>query len=173
MEPLTFPQKLGYGQVGESRIAQWLKGRGYSILPVYEIEIQSGKGPRLFTPVKNIVAPDMLIFRSSQTLWIEAKHKTAFTWYRIKQRWETGIDLRHYLDYCEIEDTSQFRVWLMFLHEGGQAKDSPPDSPSGLYANSLKFLRENESHRSDNWGKSGMVYWWIEHLHKLADLGDV
>jgi len=173
MASLNFAQNLASGRVGESRIAQWLKSRGYSILPVYEIEIQTGKGPRLFTPVKDLVAPDMLAFRTGKTLWIEAKHKTAFTWHRNTSQWVTGIDLRHYGDYCEIEDMSPFKVWLMFLHDGGQAKDSPPGSPAGLFGGALEYLRKSEHHRHQNWGTSGMVYWHISKLHKLAKLSEL
>lgn len=173
MASVKFEESLEAGRVGESRIARWLMKKGYSILPVYEIEIQTGKGPRLFTASKNIIAPDMIAFRSNNTLWIEAKHKTAFSWHRITDRWVTGIDLRHYLDYCEIEDNSSFRVWLMFLHEGGQAKDSPKSSPSGLFGHWLSFLRKNENHRSDKWGSSGMVYWAEKTLNKLAELQDI
>ncbi len=166
---MSFAQNLVIGKVGESKIANWLKSRGYSVLPVYEIEINTGKGPRLFSPTKQIIAPDMLAFRNQDTLWIEAKHKTAFTWYRVKQQWETGIDLKHYLDYIEIDIYSPFRVWLLFLHDGGKAKDSDV-SPSGMYGNSLARLVKSESHRSNNWGKSGMVYWSIGSLVKLADI---
>src|SRR4030067_3321692 len=116
MQAVTFDKYLEVGKVGESKIARWLKGRGYNILPGYELEIDTGKGPRLFCPTKNVIAPDMLAFRVDKTIWIEAKHKTAFTWHRKTSRWVTGIDLYHYLDYCEIEDIAPFRVWLMFLH---------------------------------------------------------
>lgn len=166
---MTFQKLLNEGRVGESIIAQWLVSRGFSVLPVYEIELQTGKGPRLYSPHKNIIATDMLAFRGEKVLWIEAKHKTAFAWHRISQQWTTGIDLTHYLDYCEIDDYSPFRVWLLFLHKGGQAKDSPPNSPSGLFGNSLAYLRTHESHRWANYGHGGMVYWSIDNLKLLAD----
>ena len=169
----TFQQKLAVGRVGESVIAQWLKTKGYSILPVYEIEINSGKGPRLFGPRKNYIAPDMLAFRDDKTIWIEAKHKTAFSWHRNSDRWVTGIDLTHYADYCEIDAHSPFRVWLMFLHTGGQAKDSPANSPAGLFGNSISYLRNHENHRSDRWGSGGMVYWNVGELKKLAEISEV
>ena len=98
---------------------------------------------------------------------IEAKHKTAFSWHRLTGRWVTGVDLRHYEYYCKIEDMSPWPVWLMFLHRGGQAKDSPP-SPSGLFGNRLEVLRRQENHRSDKWGKWGMVYWALPSLKLLG-----
>jgi hypothetical protein len=171
---LAFQNYLKVGKVGESRIANWLKRKGYSVLPVYEVEIDSGKGPRLFNVDAEIIAPDLLAMKDrDNTFWVEAKHKSAFTWYRTAQRWETGIDLRHYQDYCTIEDKTPFNVYLLFLHEGGQAKDSPPDSPSGLFGGSLSHLRKNESHRSEKWGAGGMVYWAHDVLKKLAEIDEL
>ena len=162
-----FDENLKYGHVGESRIASWLRARGNSVLPVYEIEKQTGKGPRLFAPDRQIIAPDMLVFKGNSAYWIEAKHKTAFSWHRITERWVTGIDLKHYGDYCLIDDYSPFPVWLIFLHDGGQARDSPAESPKGMFGNTLKILRDKENHRHENWGKSGMVYWAINVLRRL------
>ena len=164
----TFTDNLKFGQTAESSIARWMRGQGYAILPVYEKLIDEGKGPQIFTPTRELIAPDMLAFKTDKTIWIEAKHKTAFTWHRISKTWCTGIDLRHYSDYCEVDDSSPWPVWLLFLHRGGQAKDSPSDSPAGLFGNSLRYLRDNEHHRHDNWGRSGMVYWSIDALKLLA-----
>lgn len=170
---MNFSDNLRYGQAGESAIARWLRRNGATVLPVYEKIIDTGKGPQLFTPSRTLVAPDILIYNGDEVMWIEAKHKTAFSWYRIGGRWTTGIDLRHYEDYCTVDDESPWPVWLLFLHRGGQAKDSPANSPAGLFGNALSVLRQCESHRSDKWGRSGMVYWAIENLKLLASLEDV
>lgn len=169
---MSFHQSLAYGMAGESAIAQWLRKRGCAVLPVYEKILDTGKGPTLFMPEGVLIAPDMLVFKSSNAWWIEAKHKTAFTYYRKKRQFETGIDLRHYQDYLQVDDFTPWPVWLLFLHRGGQAKDSPP-SPGGLYGNKLSYLREHESHRSLEHGPSGMVYWGIDDLQKLAELDEL
>ena len=98
---MNFAECLEVGKAGESAIAGWFKRKGYCILPVYEKEINEGKGPQLFTPLVSLIAPDLLIFNATKIFWVEAKHKEAFTWHRICQRWVTGIDLRHYKDYLE------------------------------------------------------------------------
>jgi len=165
---MSFQDNLSYGQTGESKIANWLKSKGYNVLPVYEIEIPTGKGPRLFTPSSQLVAPDIFVFKADKAYWVEAKHKTAFSWHRITNRWVTGIGLRHYFDYCKIASFSPFPVRLMFLHDGGQAKDSPPNSPSGLFGNDITKLQNCENHRHEGWGKSGMVYWAVESLIKYS-----
>lgn len=175
---MSFEAQLKKGKIGESQIANWFKGRNFAVLPVYEIEKNQGKGPQLFFQDKSLIAPDMLIFKAqkeigSATFWIEAKHKEAFSWHRISKSWVTGIDIRHYEDYCHISKMTPFPVWLLFLQRGGHAKDSPKESPSGLYGNELTYLARHENHRHGNWGKSGMVYWSIDHLKKLADLREV
>lgn len=170
---MSFRQNLKMGRLGESLIAKWFNRRGFTVLPVYEIEINTGKGPQLFTPAQQLIAPDIFIFRADDCYWIEAKHKTAFSWHRISSQWVTGIDLRHYQDYCKVDEVTPWPVWLLFLHKGGQAKDSPPNSPAGLFGNTLEHLREHENHRSEKWGHSGMVYWSINDLKLLADLEEL
>lgn len=170
---MSFSGRLQRGQVGESAIARWLRSRGWSLLPVYDIEHHTGKGPRVFGPQGTMVAPDILAFRGDAIMWVEAKHKTAFTWYREKEQWETGIDLCYYEDYCQIEDRFSWPVWLMFLHRGGKAKDSPEESPAGLFGRELRFLRESRSHLSPKMGKGGMIFWSIDQLHLLAPISDL
>lgn len=170
-----FRQSLAFGKVGESLIANWLKRRGYTVLPVYEKEISEGKGPQLFTPSQNLIAPDLFAFNggTDKAFWIEAKHKSAFTWHRITSRWTTGIDLKHYRDYLKVADLSPWPVWLLFLHQKGQAKDSPPGCPTGLFGQELSYLRQHENHRHGNWGNGGMVYWAHTTLKKLATLEEI
>lgn len=142
-------------------------------MPVYEKLIDEGKGPQIFTPGRQLIAPDMFAFKTTGAMWIEAKHKTAFTWHRLTKCWVTGIDLRHYADYCEVDNITPWPVWLLFLHRGGQAKDSPPNSPAGLFGNKLSILRKNEHHRHENWGSGGMVYWAVDALKLMAELSAV
>lgn len=167
---MTFDENLAVGQAGESAIARWLRNRGCTILPVYEKIIDNGKGPHLFLPTQSVVAPDLFVFKGMDAYWVEAKHKSAFSWHRMTERWVTGIDLHHYNQYCIVDEQTPWSVWLLFLHRGGQAKDSPANSPAGLFGNTLEFLSKNENHRHDNWGRSGMVYWAHSSLKLMADL---
>lgn len=171
---MSFQEKLHEGKIGESYIAKWFQGKGYNVLPVYQIEIQENKGPTLFTSDNTqLICPDILVFKDKRVFWIEAKHKTAFSWHRLTKRWVTGIDIRHYEDYKRVATTlSGWPVYLMFLHKnGGVAKDTPSGmvSPTGLYGGEIMYLSENENHRHDNWGKSGMVYWSTEVLRKFDE----
>ena len=174
---MRFDQSLEIGKTGESRIAKWFLGRGYNVLPVYEKVDRDYKGPTLFSadgPI--LIAPDMLVFKSRSIFWIEAKHKTAFTWHRITGRWTTGIDARHYQEYLRVQDAQpDWPIWLLFLHQNGRAKDTPEGmvSPCGLYGRKLSFLKNHINHRSEKWGKSGMIYWAHESLLLLAHLPEV
>lgn len=171
---MIFEKSLHQGRVGESLIASWMRQRGWSVLPVYDVEADYGKGPRLFLPYNLVVAPDMLVFKDSAVFWIEAKHKAAFAWNRMRGIWTTGIDRHHYHEYCRVDDETPWPVWLLFLHRGGQAKDSPSVSPAGLFGNTLSELRRKVNHESDKGGgPSGMVYWSKEALLEIAPLEEV
>jgi len=174
-----FEQNLSMGQVGESLISKWLQSRGHAIFPAYQIEQSSGKGPQLFSSEGDLVLPDLLAFRDGEVRWFEAKHKTCFTWHRISGRWTTGIDLRHYGEYCEVAEKTSLPVWLLFWHpqEKPDARDvahgCPEACPTGLFGNDLSILRNTENHRSDKWGRSGMVYWAASSLRLIARASDL
>lgn len=167
----NFEYQLSIGKIGESYIAKWLQEKGCNILPVYEKEIKEGKGPTLFKADETkVICPDMLCFKKDSIFWVEAKHKTAFSWHRKTKRWVTGIDLNHYESYLEIANNLVgWPVVLMFLHKDGIAKDTPEGmtSPTGLYGGDIKYLSENENHRHVNWGRHGMVYWNVDTLIKF------
>ncbi|WP_163098556.1 hypothetical protein GL267_003035 [Acidithiobacillus ferrianus] len=174
---MIFQEALQIGKTGENRIAQYFLRMGYFVLPIYEKVDDDHKGPVLFSSISGaLVAPDMLVFKGRQTLWIEAKHKTAFTWHRKTEEWVTGINLHHYQQYLTIQnERPEWPIWLLFLHHDGTAKDTPPGkiSPTGLFGNALSCLRENEHHRHSNYGTSGMVYWGVDTLKYLAPLCDL
>lgn len=168
----AFELKLKNGQIGESLISHWLRSKGWNVLPVYEMEVNHGKGPRLFSAQSQIVAPDAIAFKGEKVMWIEVKHKTAFTEYRIKGTFQTGIDLRHYMEYIKISELNEWPLWILFFHAGGTAKDSAP-SPAGLYGGEIRYLMSCEDHRSEKHGHTGMVYWNEQDLKKLATYDEV
>lgn len=173
----NFRQLLTQGQAGESTIARWFISRGNAVLPVYEKEIDTGKGPQLFCLDGQFAAPDLLLFSAvaQRIIWIEAKHKSVFSWHRLTGRWTTGIDLRHYKEYRQVEKRTGWPVWLMFLHAKDRDLSRPREPwpcPTGLYGAKLSDLANCENHRSSKWAK-GMVYWRESSLHKFAELGDL
>ena len=170
---MSFEDSLREGLLGESAITKWLNARGCSVLPAYEIEQSHGKGPRLFTPGKQLVSPDLLCINKDKTIcWIEAKIKTAFTWHRKSKTWQTGIDRRHWQDYQQVAVITCIPVWLLFLHRpGNNAKDTPDgmESPHGLFGNDITVLAKSVDHEHDNYGPSGMVYWSDKAFRRLDD----
>jgi len=186
---MSFADKLAFGKVAEGFIANWLMARGNSVLPVYEIEKSTGKGPQLFGLDASLVAPDMVVFTENGVVWIEAKHKSVFTWHRNTKQWTTGIDLRHYGDYLKVAKTTRLPVWLMFFHEHSIPSDDdkrmgcPESCPVGLFGGDIFDLVPRENHRSPaldynrdgikGHGRSGMVYWATSALKQLASHDNV
>ena len=183
---MSFNQNLKKGLAGENDIATFFKMQGFNILPVYEVETSTKKGPVLYTHYNSrLVAPDLLIFRLplqdnedaySDTMWIEAKTKSACTFYRIGKCFETGIDLYHFNQYLEIQKTCPFPIYLTFLQKNGTAKDTPKGmkGPTGLFAGKLTKLAQEYSHKTEKYGKGGMIYWEpFKHLICMATLEEI
>lgn len=186
---MSFENALQFGSVAEGLISAWLQSRGNSIMPAYQIEKSSGKGPQLFSSDGDFVAPDMLVFNANGIMWVEAKHKTHFTWHRVTSRWTTGIDMRHYHDYFMVEKQTKLPVWLMFFHGDSRpsaddiAHRCPPECPTGLFGAKLFDLVVSENHRSPRFdatrvgvvghGRSGMVYWAPDAFKLLATCAEV
>ena len=186
---MSFSRQLGVGQVAEGLIARWLMARGASVMPAYEIEQSSGKGPQLFSQEGDFVAPDMLVFSHKGIQWVESKHKSVFTWHRVSKRWTTGIDLRHYGDYLQVAKQTSVPVWLLFFHrESTPSVDDrrhgcPQECPTGLFGGELFSLVVLENHRAPHFdptrtgitghGRSGMVYWAVDQLRMLASKEEV
>jgi hypothetical protein len=177
---MRFDEKLAIGQAGESAIARWLIGRGCTVLPAYEIEISRGKGPRVYSSEGPLVSPDLGVIKDGAFSWVEAKHKTVFSWRRCAPgpRWETGVDLIHWTDYCRVEEVSGCPVWLLFLHRESQpwSGDAPylPDGatcPTGLFGISLSDARKCA--RTDSRHAHGMAYWGHDDLTRLAPLAEL
>lgn len=185
MAVASFRESLQVGQLGESAIAQWLRRRGWHVLPAYEKEIDNGKGPRLFMAegddASELITPDLLAMRSGLFLWIEAKHKTVFSWYGTGHCWNTGVDKRHFDDYVQVQQRTAIPVWLLFLHRestpwaGDRERwpDCPDECPTGLFGGRIDVL-EKSGRFDPRWGPSGMIYWQpIAHLHLIATLAEV
>jgi hypothetical protein len=176
----TFQAKLERGQIAEGLVAIWLRSQGWTLLPIYEKEIDNGKGPRLFLPYdvpeKELIAPDLLAMRDGKTRWYEAKSKAAATFYRRKWRWQTGIDKKHYLDYKRVKDITSWQVWLLFLQLDNSHNNAPlgvEPYPAGLYACPVTKPYSDEGSFTRDGKRYEMVYWGLEELQRVATLKEV
>jgi hypothetical protein len=176
-----FEKRLEHGQLAETAIAKWLISRGCWVHPMYDIEIHNGKGPAFFGQNEALAAPDLLVKGISGAFplfWAEVKHKTVFSWHRLTERWNTGIDSHHWKDYLRVSEISGFPLWLYFLHRSSEpdARDKPhcPEKcPTGLFGAPAKSLANPAPRFHENGSSRGMVYWPVERLQLLADLEEL
>lgn len=185
----TFERLLTWGKVGETVIARWLRRRGFTILPVYDVPLDTNKSPRLYTAYKSgydeLIAPDMLTMKGPRIQWVEAKRKTCFTWRERPpnaHKWQTGIDLRHYEHYLQVRQHTGLPLWVMFLHvsstpsESDLSRGCDPSCPVGLFGHEIYYLEKHFAHK-DSFNRDGrrypMVYWNYEVLKPLATLAEV
>jgi len=173
---MSFDEALKVGRLAESAIAKWFMRRGYNVFPAYEVENGNYKGPRIFGANGELISPDLFVFKPEAVFWVEAKSKAAFTWYRIGQNYQDGIDKKCWLDYLKLAQAMYWPVWLLFLHGPGQvAKDNPEGMvpPTGLFGQDISELKNRVDHESDKWGRTGMVYWNVDSLIRVATWNEV
>ncbi len=185
-----------FGRDGEGLVRCFIMSKGRIIVEVGALGDKGlhGHAPSLYVPNKGgyrLIAPDLLTINPyvSPSLWtkdsiwefpfawFEVKHKSTATFYRKKQRWQTGIDRRLYQHYCQVDQDTQIPVWLLFLHQD-YVRTKPlmaPDCPTGLYGCPIT-QPYSDDWKDDSYEKKGyrdMVYWGIEELLQLATLEQV
>ena len=167
----SFRVRLRRGESGENLIASFLLARGSCVLPVCDSGGARGKGPRLLTPTRGLVSPDLLAFADDgRVTWIECKLKGKFSWHRNTKQWTTGVDARYFEHYLEIGGTTGVPVWLLFLHLDASFDPQAGLSPVGLFGGNAAKLAKCIHHRHERGGRNGepMLYWSAGSLTKLA-----
>ena len=95
------------------------------------------------------------------------KRKTAFN-STLTGRWTIRIDLRHYRDYCTVDDQSRGRS-LLFLQLAGRLKQSSRIAHQGLFGEHIKVHPGAARIIAATNREVGMVYWAIDSLKSFGD----
>ena len=137
------------------------------VLPAYDYSgLAEDKPPRLMAipSTDSLVLPDLLSARDGASLWVEVKYKWEATFTHITGRMETGINLRLWNHYLQVEKVTGCRVWVLFAHEWeGEIRVG---SLSGLRV----FARQYKGRKM---GQDGMVFFPYYQIPKIADFWEV
>jgi len=162
-----FQRKLALGREFEKLIAAWLKSRGWRILPVYDYSgLGEDKAPKLegAAPTPSLIVPDLLTARMGELKWVEVKYKTKADWTRKTSRLETGINLRLWKHYVEVQAVTGVPVWIMFVHEHEQE----------VRGESIDQLRQDfRVYDGNKMGRGGMVFFAYDELKRLTNLPEL
>jgi len=90
---------LKRGLKGEKLVREWLKLRGFYVLPTSLIE--NGGAPALEGHLKRIIASNGLVAHAGETFWAEIKTYQRATFNQKRQRWEHGVPIRLWDQYTE------------------------------------------------------------------------
>ena len=146
-------------------MADWLKARGWRVLPVYDY---SGKGdskaPRFEGrgPITSLVMPDLLAARDGELRFVEVKYKTRPDYTRATGRLETGISLRLFRDYQAVEACTGAPVWIVWIH--GTARP---------VASTLAKVEQNmRVYEGPKMGRGGMIFVPLDALDEVPGWED-
>jgi len=174
MSTSSFAKSLKLGLANESIITKYLNSRNFIVIPAYQIEQSTGKGPRVFAPMdEQLITPDLLCIRNGKMRWTECKSKAEFVLYRKTGIFQTGFDIACFEQYQRVQEVTGIPVYIMFLN----APRYGISEPSGLYYQTLDKLVETIDHSCTNektGSKSGGLHYWNEYdLIKQAEYNDV
>ncbi len=126
---VNFHDKLKYGKDFEDEIALRKINDGCLIFPKY---LYVGEGaPCLFGKNVSIVLPDIEIYETKKSYWIECKRKT-----KMKKYPATGYSLRLHDNYRKVQKITNKKVFIVF-------KDETTPDKLQLYGNWLDELEKN------------------------------
>jgi len=104
---------LKRGLQGEKLVREWLKMRGFYVLPAGLID--NGGAPSLEGYLRNIVASDSLVAGHGRTFWAEIKTYQRAAFYQKYQRWVHGIPIRLWRQYTEGQRITGIPGYLFIL----------------------------------------------------------
>lgn len=161
----NFQENLASGRRWEEKVSRWLQADGYRVLTIYEYTGANGrKAPRMMAnPDENsLILPDLQVAARGATHWIEVKSKSSFgvPFADHPSYKTTGIDLRHWEHYRQVQKVSGLMVVIFFVHHHVRE----------IRCASLDELDENRS-KYINFG-NGMIYWGYESLGHVATIDD-
>lgn len=190
---MALPHYFAQGQETENMVLKFFMTKGRMLVEVGALKKEGldGKAPSIYVPnhAQSLVSPDLLTIKMEYDptqlqatfwdfpfLWAEVKGKSEFSFYRRKNRWQSGIDDRHCNHYVEVQKLSKIPVWLFFFQPEYAPKPEREPIPSehlpmprGLYACPI----------SQKWSDEGvsrgqkLVYWGLNELQKVATSEEV
>ncbi|MBA7529735.1 hypothetical protein ES705_21934 [subsurface metagenome] len=102
------------GAQGEAIVREWLKRRGYFVLPASLID--EGGAPMLTGQHIKAILPNNLTWKEGQPGWVEVKTKSDATEHlEPPHRWEHGLPLRQWNAYLKVQEVTKIPVSLAIL----------------------------------------------------------
>ena len=137
------------GDSGQRLISEWLKHRGWLVIPSYDYTGATEKAPRMQGIQSSFVLPDIDLSKSGKRCWAEVKTKSSSTLHRKTGILEHGFALRHYRDYLRVEKESGCTVFLIVYEL----------DTTEILSSSLSSLGKGRIYTGDKMDRGGTIFW--------------
>lgn len=106
------------GRNGEQIIAEYLRQRGWWVIPSYDYSGEDGnKAPRMTGARGAIVIPDLDAAKDGRRIWVEVKTKEKRVLWRKKNEHRHGIEMRHFWSYQQAQRITGNKAFLVIFEE--------------------------------------------------------
>jgi hypothetical protein len=103
-----------FGKAGEELVRDWLKSQGFCVVPASLID--RGGAPLLESHIRNYVLPDIFASCNGRARWVDVKTKARITKNQVRDRNETGCELRLFREYRKVQELTGLEGFLAFAH---------------------------------------------------------
>lgn len=143
-------EKYKRGRNGEIIVADWLKSRGWYVIPSYDYSGEDGnKAPKMEGALAAYVLPDLDVAKSGKRAWAEVKTKAGPTLHRNTNTLVHGINLRLFRAYKKVEAITGCEVHL-FVYEEDSLK---------ILFRPLGQETDGRVYDGGKMGRGGMIFW--------------
>jgi hypothetical protein len=104
---------LARGLMGEALVREWLKLRGFFVLPTSLI--RDGGAPMLASCMAKIIASDILVSGNGESFWVEVKTYERYSHNSKRKRDEHGVPIRQWEAYLEGQKLTGIKGYLCIL----------------------------------------------------------
>lgn len=105
------------GRNGERLVADYLRRKGWYVIPSYDYSGDEHKAPRLTGLLDSFVIPDLDVSRCGNRQWAEVKTKWAASFTHVTQQFEHGLPARHFNHYHAVQHVTGCPVHVFIFEE--------------------------------------------------------
>jgi hypothetical protein len=162
LSPVDFQKELARSREYEVAFSRWLEcERGFYTLPVFDCSGPHNKtAPALYGDNRRLVAPDIMACKNGTWSFFEIKLKERADLHRITGDYVTGLPLRNWQHYMEIQRVTRTPVWIVFVHLREQE----------VLADDITMMSSHHIHHESTMDNGGTVFFRYSDLRRLMRL---
>lgn len=162
-----YAKRFFRGKLFENELKYWLTRRGAHVFHIEKKHDRKEEPPIINAPwgSSNLKAMDMFAWYTRNCIAIECKRERYCS--KFNGQWRIPIFQKDFDNYCRIDASFPFLVYLYIAIDGVDVPEKFQGSPTGIYRQSIQKLKETPRNKPGD-KRDGKIYINISELEKVA-----